>query len=412
MSKRIVVTGLGVVSPLGIGFNDNMNAILQGRSGIDKITLFDPFDLPTKIAGEVKNFNPDLYMDRKEVKKCDRFIHLGMAAAMEAMESSGLINLNFNPERFGTYLSSGIGGLPEIANSALSYKEKGFKRGISPFFIPSVIANLLSGQASIKYNLQGPNYCMVTACSSSAHSIGEAARIIQRGDADYMLAGGAESVVSPLGIGGFNAMRALSTRNDEPTKASRPFDSQRDGFVMGEGAGIVVLEEYENAIKRNAPIFAELVGYAATADASHITAPSLSGPKRCIELSLKDAQINPEDIDYINTHGTSTPLGDVNECNAIESVFKEHALNHKLKISSTKSMTGHLLGAAGGVESIFSIVALKENMIPPTLNLENQDPAIRLYCTPKQALSQKLKFVLSNSFGFGGTNASLIFKKV
>ncbi len=410
MNRRVVVTGLGLVTPLGIGVESSWKSALEGRSGIVPITQFDASQMPVRIAGEVKDFDPALYIEAKEIKKMDRFIHLAMAAATMAMEDSGLKITDENAERVGVIIGAGMGGLPAIEHYHKIYLEKGYRR-ISPFFIPMLIINLASGNVSIKFGAKGPNSAAVTACATGSHSIGDAFRLIQRGDADAMIAGGTESVITPLGVGGFAVMKALSTRNDEPEKASRPFDAERDGFVMGEGSGVIILESMESALKRGAKIYAEIIGYGMSSDAYHITtpAPEGEGAARCMKASLKDAGIEPEKVSYINAHGTSTKYGDELETAAIKTVFGEHA--YKLCVSSTKSMTGHLLGAAGGVEAIFSTLSIYNSIVPPTINLENPDPECDLDYAPNKAKQIDVEYAMSNSFGFGGTNACLIFKK-
>ena len=408
--RRVVVTGLGIVTPLGIGVEASWQSALEGRSGIVPITQFDASQFPVRIAGEVKGFDPAPYIEAKEIKKMDRFIHFAMAAATMAVEDSGLKITDENAERVGVIIGAGMGGLPAIEHYHKIYLEKGYRR-ISPFFIPMLIINLASGNVSIKFGAKGPNSAAVTACATGSHSIGDAFRIIQRGDADAMIAGGTESVITPLGIGGFAVMKALSTRNDEPEKASRPFDSERDGFVMGEGAGVIILESLDSAINRGANIYGEIIGYGMSSDAYHITtpAPEGEGAARCMKASLKDAEIEPNKVNYINAHGTSTKYGDELETAAIKTVFGGHA--YKLCVSSTKSMTGHLLGAAGGVEAVFSILSIYNNMVPPTINLENPDPECDLDYAPNKAKQMDVEYAMSNSFGFGGTNACLLFKK-
>ena len=410
MNKRVVITGLGLVTPLGIGVETSWKSALEGKSGIVPITQFDASQMPVRIAGEVKDFDPALYIEAKEIKKMDRFIHFAVAAATMAMEDSGLKITAENDERVGVIIGAGMGGLPAIEHYHKIYLEKGYRR-ISPFFIPMIIINLASGNVSIKFGAKGPNSSAVTACATGSHSIGDAFRLIQRGDADAMIAGGTESVITPLGVGGFAVMKALSTRNDEPEKASRPFDTGRDGFVMGEGSGVIILESLESALERGAKIYAEIIGYGMSSDAYHITtpAPEGEGAARCMKASLKDAGIEPEKIDYINAHGTSTKYGDELETAAIKKVFGEHA--YKLCVSSTKSMTGHLLGAAGGVEAIFSALSIHNNIIPPTINLENPDQECDLDYAPNKAKQTDVEYAMSNSFGFGGTNACLVFKK-
>ena len=409
-NRRVVVTGLGLVTPLGIGVKPSWDALLEGRSGIGVIRTFDSSDLPVHIAGEVKDFDPLQYIEPKEVKKMDRFIHFAVAASTMAMEDSGLTVTAENAERVGVIIGSGMGGLPAIEHYHKTYLEKGYRR-ITPFFIPMLIINLASGQVSIKFGAKGPNSAVATACATGSHAIGDAFKVIQRGDADVMIAGGAESVITPMAIGGFAVMKALSTRNGEPERASRPFDRDRDGFVMGEGAGIVILESLENAKKRNAKVYAEIAGYGMTSDAYHITspAPEGAGAASCMALTLKDGGVSPEVVDYINAHGTSTKYGDELETAAIKIVFKEHA--YKLAVSSTKSMTGHLLGAAGGVETVIAILSVQNNVIPPTINLDNPDPECDLDYVPHKPRYRNVECVLSNSFGFGGTNACLLFKK-
>lgn len=405
---RVVVTGIGGVTPVGITAKENWESLTAGRSGIRAITQFDASQYNCKIAGEVANYQPEKYFPVKELKRMDRFIQFALISGEEAVKASGLDFSKENPERLGSCVGVGIGGMIEIQSTAKEIFEKGPRR-VSPFFIPMVIGNLAAGQLSIKYGLKGPNTCITTACSSSAHAVGESFRLIQRGDVDVMFAGGAEAVICELGMSGFCAMRALSQRNDEPQKASRPFDKDRDGFVMGEGAAVLILEEYEHAKKRGATILAEVKGYGLNADANHITqpAPNGEGGARCMRLALKDAKLNPEQIGYVNAHGTSTPLGDVLETVAIKTVFGKHA--EKLAVSSTKSMTGHLLGAAGAVEAMFCVQALQNQVAPPTINLDNPSPECDLNYVPHEAQPMKLDHVLSNSFGFGGTNASLIF---
>lgn len=408
--RRVVITGLGLVTPVGLDIKQSWDALVEGTSGIDLITHFDAKDLPVRIAGEVKGFDPALYIEQKEIKKMDRFIHFAMAASTQAMDDSKLKIDESIADRVGVSIGAGIGGLPTIEHYHKVLLEKGYRR-ITPFFIPMLIINLASGNVSIKFGAKGPNTCAVTACSTGTHSIGDAFRIIQRGEADVMIAGGTEACITPLGICGFAVMKALSTRNDYPHKASRPFDINRDGFVMGEGAGVMILEELEFAKKRGAKIYAELVGYGMSADAFHITSPSPDGKGAvaCMKYAIKDAQINPEQIDYINAHGTSTKYGDEIETKAIKEVFGEHA--KKLVVSSTKSMIGHLLGAAGGVEAVISVLSIYHNTIPPTINLDDPDPECDLDYAPYKAKMAELQFSMSNSFGFGGTNGCLIFGK-
>jgi 3-oxoacyl-[acyl-carrier-protein] synthase II len=410
--RRIVVTGLGIICPVGTGVEETWKAITAGKSGIGPITQFDASTFPTRIAGEVKNFQADKWMDKKEVRRNDRFIQLGMAAAEMAMKDSGLDMSKEDPDRIGAIIGAGLGGLSSIEDTHKTYLEKGVKR-IGPFFISSLIVNLAPGQISLRYGLRGPNYSPVSACATGNHSIGDAMMIIERDMADVMLTGGAEATITPLGIGGFCAARALSERNDAPEKASRPFDKGRDGFVAGEGSGIIVVEEYEHAKKRGARIYCELAGYGATADANHITSPSPEGEggQRAMRMALKDAALTPEQVGYVNTHGTSTPLGDIAESQAINKVFGDWA-KKGLMVSSTKSMTGHLLGAAGGIEAVFSVLALSSGVLPPTINVEEQDPECKLDVIPNQAREKRVNAVLSNSFGFGGTNAVICFKRV
>jgi len=410
--RRVVVTGLGVLSPVGIGVEETWRGITAGKSGIGPITQFDASTFPTRIAGEVKGFVPEQWMDKREVRRNDRFIQFAMAAAEMAMKDSGLDMAKENAERVGAIVGAGLGGLATIEETHKVLLEKGVKR-IGPFFIPSLIVNLAPGQISLKYGMKGPNYSPVSACATGNHSIGDALMIIERGMADVMVTGGAESTITPLGIGGFCAARALSERNDAPEKASRPFDKNRDGFVAGEGAGILVVEEYEHARKRGARIYCELSGYGATADANHITSPAPEGEggQRAMRMALQDAGLRPEQVGYVNTHGTSTPQGDVAECQAINKVFGDWA-KKGLMVSSTKSMTGHLLGGAGGVEAVLSVLALTTGVLPPTMNVEEQDPECALDVIPNHAREKRVDAVLSNSFGFGGTNAVICFKRV
>jgi 3-oxoacyl-[acyl-carrier-protein] synthase II len=410
MKRRVVVTGLGIVSPLGIGVDENETALFEGRSGVGYIKTFTPEEkFPVKIAGEVLRFDPADYIDHKDIKKMDRFIHYAVACSKMALEDSGIEINEDNAEQVGVIVGVGLCGLPALEKYHDILNEKGVKK-ITPFFIPMLIANLASGQVSITMGAKGPNSCVVTACATGTHSIGEAARLIQYGDADMMFAGGTESVITPLCVGGFNAAKALSTRNDDPQGASRPFDKDRDGFVIGEGCGVVMLEELEIAKKRGAKIYGEVVGYGLNGDAYHITAtaPNGEGAARCINLALKDAGINKEDVDYINAHGTSTGA-DATETQAIKTTFGDHA--YKLAVSSTKSMTGHLLGAAGGVEAIFTLLAMQRGVIPPTINYTTPDPECDLDYVPNFARERNLNVCVSNSFGFGGTNGVLIFKK-
>ena len=409
--RRVVVTGLGIVCPIGNTVAEAWSSVLAAKSGIGRITHFDPGLLSSQIAGEVRNFDVAAYLPPKEARRMDRFIHLGIAAGVQALKDSGLEVTETNAPRIGVNIGSGIGGLPmieETHNDVL----KGGPRKISPFFIPSTIINMISGNLSIMHGLKGPNLAMVTACTTSAHCIGESGRLIEYGDCDAMVAGGAEATITLLTVGGFAAARALSTRNDDPATASRPWDRDRDGFVLGEGAGVVVLEEFEHARRRGAKIYAELAGYGMSGDAYHMTAPQEDGEgaARCMQSALHNARLNREDIDYINAHGTSTPLGDLAETVALKRCFGDHA--RKLAVSSTKSMTGHLLGAAGGVEAIFSVLAIRDQVAPPTANLFNQDPACDLDYVPNAARRMPLRSALSNSFGFGGTNGTLIFKRI
>ena len=410
MKRRVVVTGLGIVSPLGIGLEENEMALFEGHSGVDFIKTFTPdADFPVKIAGEVKGFDPERYIGHKDVKKMDRFIHYAVACSKMALEDSGFEINDENAERVGVIVGVGLGGLPAIEKYHNILRERGVNK-ITPFFIPMLIANLASGQVSITFGAKGPNSCVVTACATGTHSIGEAAKYIQYGDADVMIAGGTESVITPLCIGGFNASKALSHRNEDPQGASRPFDKDRDGFVIGEGGGVVILEEIEIAKKRGAKIYGELIGYGLNGDAYHITAtsPGGEGAARCLKLALNNAGINKEDVDYINAHGTSTGA-DATETQAIKTAFGDHA--YKLAISSTKSMTGHLLGAAGGVEAIYTLLAMKRGLIPPTINYNTPDPECDLNYVPNDSRQSDLNICVSNSFGFGGTNGVLIFKK-
>ncbi len=409
--RRVVITGVGTVSPLGCGNDTNWNALIAGKSGIGLITRFDTSDMPVKIAGEVPDFDAERYIDKKEIKKMDLFIQYALAAAHYAMEDSGLEITDENAERVGVLVGAGLGGLPTIEKYHSIVVESGPKK-ISPFFIPMLIINLAPGHISIKYGAKGPNLSSVSACATSTHSIGDAYHIIKRGDADAMIAGGTESVITPLGIGGFAAMKALSDRNDDPAAASRPFDINRDGFVMGEGAGIVVLEEYESARARGAKIYAEVVGYGMTGDAYHLTSPAPGGEggARSMKMALKNAGVSPEQVAYINAHGTSTPLGDMFETMAIKSVFGDHA--KKMMVSSTKSMTGHLLGAAGGIETVYTLMAMDRGIVPPTINYTDPDPECDLDYVPNTAREAKLEYAMSNNFGFGGTNATLLFKKL
>jgi 3-oxoacyl-[acyl-carrier-protein] synthase II len=407
--RRVVVTGLGIVSPVGIGIPAAWDSIRNARSGVARITRFDCSAFPTQIAAEVKDFDVGQYVSAKEARRYDMFIHFGLVATMEAVRDAGLEDYAGDKERVGVCIGSGIGGLPLIESTKEALMQGGVRK-ITPFFVPGSIVNMVSGLVSIQYGYQGPNLAIVTACSTANHSIGDAGRLIEYGDADVMIAGGTEATISPLGVGGFCAARALSTRNDDPATASRPWDVDRDGFVQGEGAGMLVLEEYEHAKARGARIYCELAGYGMSADAHHITAPPEDGrgAARSMTNALKNAQLDVADIDYVNAHGTSTPLGDIAECVAVKRAFGEHA--KKLAISSTKSMTGHLLGAAGGIEAVFTVLALRDQVAPPTANLFRQDPQCDLDFVPLTARDMKIRAAISNSFGFGGTNATLVFR--
>ncbi|GAB7053939.1 MULTISPECIES: beta-ketoacyl-ACP synthase II [Paenibacillus] len=409
MKQRVVITGLGVMSSLGRDLETFWASLLAGKSGISQIESFDASEYPTRIAAEIKDFNPEEYFDKKEARRMDRFVQFAVAATLMALKDSGLnIKEDTNPERVGVYVGSGIGGLSTWEEQHKILLEKGPKR-VSPFFIPMMIANMASGQISMITGAKGPNSTAVTACATGTHSIGDAFKKIQYGDADVMICGGAEATISPTGVAGFCALRAMSTRNDEPEKASRPFDTGRDGFVMGEGAGILILESLEHALKRGARIYGEVIGYGMSGDAYHMTDPDPNGAARCMAAAVKDAGISFEAIDYINAHGTSTPVGDKSETTAIKTAFGDHA--YKLAVSSTKSMTGHLLGAAGGVEALICALALKHGTIPPTINLDDQDPECDLDYVPNVARQADLHVVMSNSFGFGGHNATVILKK-
>jgi len=412
LQRRVVVTGLGLICAVGNTAPEAFKNLLAGKSGMAPITQFDATGYPVTFAAEVKDFDPLNFIDKKESRKMARFIHLALAAVQEAIESSGLKIDAANAERVGVFIGSGIGGF-EIIEREHTNLMNGGPRKISPFFIPAAIVNMAAGQVSIKYGAKGPISATATACTTSANSIGDAYRIIEHGDADVMIAGGSEAAVTPMSVGGFAAMRALSTRNDEPQRASRPFDKDRDGFVVGEGAGILVLEELEHAKARGAKILAEICGYGMSADAYHMTgiAPEGEGAQRSMKAALRDAKMVPENIDYVNAHATSTPLGDGNESRALEVVFGEHALSHKLKVSATKSMTGHLLGGAGGLEAGITVMTLMHQKIPPTINLDNLDPDCRLDYTPNLARDAKIEAALSNSFGFGGINGSLVFRR-
>ena len=411
--RRVVVTGLGCISPVGNTVADAWSNLLAGQSGIGLITKFDASAFACKIAGEVRDFDLEAYISAKDARTMDHFIHYGVAAAMQAVLDSGLPTGDaLNDElatRIGCVIGSGIGGLPMIEGMHAEYAQRGPRR-ISPFFVPASIINMIAGHVSMKCGFKGPNLAVVTACTTGLHCIGEAGRMIEYGDADVVVAGGSEACVSPLGVGGFAAMRALSTRNDDPAAASRPWDKDRDGFVLGEGAGVMVLEEYEHAKARGAKIYAELSGYGMSADAGHMTAPSMDGPRRAMLSAMRNAGVNPDQIQYLNAHGTSTPLGDVNETSAIKAALGEHA--RKTVISSTKSMTGHLLGGAGGVESIFTVLSIYHQKVPPTINLDNPDPECDLDYCANTARDVKIDVALKNNFGFGGTNGSLVFKRI
>ncbi|WP_338764387.1 beta-ketoacyl-ACP synthase II [Massilia sp. METH4] len=410
-NRRVVVTGLGCVSPIGNTIAEAWNAIVEGKSGIANITKFDASAFSTRFAGEVKNFSVGDYLDVKEARHMDTFIHYGMAAGIQAIQDSGLVVTEENADRIGVIIGSGIGGLPMIEEQKEDYDKRGPRR-ISPFFVPASIINMISGNLSIKYGMRGPNLAIVTACTTGLHSIGAAARLIEYGDADIMVAGGAESTVSPLGLGGFASARALSARNDDPATASRPWDKDRDGFVLGEGAGVMVLEEYEHAKARGAKIYAELLGFGMSADAYHMTSPleDGSGGAKSAMAAMKNAGINPDQVQYLNAHGTSTPLGDVAEVTGIKYAFGDHAKS--LVVSSTKSMTGHLLGGAGGLEAVFTVLAIHHQVAPPTINLFNQDPACDLDFCANVARPMAIQYAVKNSFGFGGTNGSLVFGKM
>ena len=407
--RRVVVTGLGLVTPVGIGVKESWKNILAGVSGITNITKFDAKNFSSQIAGEVKNFDPLLYLNPKDARRMDTFIQFGLVAGIEAFNDSGIIITEENAERIGVSIGSGIGGINLIESTRDTFDDGG-PRKVSPFFIPGTIINMISGNLSIILGLKGPNVAIVTACTTGTHSIGDAARMVEYGDADVMVAGGSEAAITELSVAGFSSAKALSSRNDDPTTASRPWDKDREGFVIGEGAGVMVLEEYEHAKKRGAKIYCELTGYGMSADAYHITAPSIDGPKRSMVNALKNARVNPDQIQYINAHGTSTPLGDLNETNAIKKTFGSSA--HQLIVNSTKSMTGHLLGGAGGIESVFTVLAIHEQVSPPTINIFNQDPECDLDYCAKEARSMRIDTALKNNFGFGGTNGSLVFKKI
>ena len=407
--RRVVITGLGIVSPVGIGVSQAWQSIVNGKSGIGRITHFDPSLFACQIAGEVKDFDVTQYLPPKDARRMDRFIHFGLVAGMEAFKDSGIEVNEQNAERIGVNIGSGIGGLPMIEDTHNDFLGGG-PRKISPFFIPGSIINMISGNLSIMFGLKGPNLAMVSACTTGTHCIGESARIIEYGDADVMVAGGSEATICSLAIGGFSSAKALSTRNDDPATASRPWDKERDGFIMGEGAGVLVLEEYEHAKARGAKIYAELAGYGMSGDAYHMTAPSTDGPKRSMLNALKNAGISPDKVDYVNAHGTSTPLGDKNETEALKLAFGDHA--KKMVVSSTKSMTGHLLGGAGGIESLFCALAVHHQIAPPTINIIEQDPECDLDYCANTARNMKIDVAVNNNFGFGGTNGTLVFRKV
>ena len=410
--RRVVVTGMGLVSPVGNSVSEAWANLLAGRSGIAAVTKFDATAFACRFAGEVKGFDIEQYISAKEARHMDTFIQYGLAAAIQAVHDAGLPTGDAlseeQAERIGCLVGSGIGGLPLIEATQQEFAERGPRR-ISPFFVPAAIINMISGHLSIKFGFTGPNLAIVTACTTGLHSIGSAGRLIEAGDADVMVAGGAEATVSPLGIGGFAAARALSTRNDDPQAASRPWDKERDGFVLGEGAGVLVLEEYEHARKRGAKVYAELIGFGMGADAFHMTAPNVDGPKRTMRAALRSAGIDASEVQYLNAHGTSTPLGDLNETNAIKMAFGEHA--RRLLVSSTKSMTGHLLGGAGGVESVFTVLSLHHQVVPPTINLTHPDPECDLDYCANEARSLRIEVAMKNNFGFGGTNGTLVFRR-
>ena len=409
LKRRVVVTGLGCVTPIGNNIADTWGAITAGKSGIAAITKFDATPFTTHFAGEVKGFNIEDYLPAKDARNMDTFIHFGIAAGVQAVQDSGLEVTEENAERIGVIVGSGMGGLPLIEDNKDNLTARGPRR-ISPFFVPASIINMISGNLSIKYGLKGPNLAIVTACTTGLHCIGSAARLIEYGDADVMIAGGAESTISPLGLGGFASARALSTRNDDPTTASRPWDKDRDGFVIGEGAGVMVLEEYEHAKARGAKIYAEVLGFGMSGDAYHITTPTIDGPRRSMVNALKNAGLNPDQINFLNAHGTSTSLGDKNETDAIKAAFGDYA--YKLTVNSTKSMTGHLLGGAGGLESVLTVLALKNQVSPPTINIFNQDPECDLDYCANIARDMPINFAMKNNFCFGGTNGTLIFGKI
>ncbi len=407
--RRVVVTGLGMVSPVGNSVDESWKNILEGVSGVETISAFDVTNYATQFSASVKNFEVETYITKKDAKKMDTFVHFGMAAGIQAVEDSGLEVTDENADRIGVAIGSGIGGLPGIENQH-SALVKGGPRKISPFFVPSTIINMISGHLSIRFGMKGPNFSIVTACTTGTHNIGDAARTIAYGDADVMVAGGAEMATCPLGLGGFGAARALSTRNDDPQRASRPWDRDRDGFVLGDGAGVLVLEEYEHAKARGAKIYCEVAGYGMSGDAYHMTQPSGDGARRCMISALKDGGINLDQVDYINAHGTSTPVGDGSEVNAVKEVFGSSA--HDLVMSSTKSMTGHLLGAAGGIEAVFSVLAIRDQIAPPTINLDNPSEGCDLDFAANSAKPMKIDVAISNSFGFGGTNGTIALRRV
>ena len=407
--RRVVVTGLGLVTPVGIGVTESWNNIVAGVSGISNITRFDATNLPSNLAGEVKNFEPTNYLNPKDARRMDTFIQYGLTAGIEAIKDSGIEVNEANSEKIGVSIGSGIGGINLIEKTSDVFDTGGVRK-VSPFFVPGTIINMISGNLSIMFGLKGPNISIVTACTTGTHSIGDASRMIEYGDADVMISGGSEAAITELTVAGFSSAKALSNRNDDPKTASRPWDIDRDGFVIGEGAGVMVLEEYEHAKKRNANIYCELSGYGMSADAYHITAPSIDGPKRSMINAIKNAGLNSSDINFINAHGTSTPLGDLNETNAIKEVFKSQA--KKIIVNSTKSMTGHLLGGAGGIESVFTVLSIKNQISPPTINIFKQDPACDLDFCANEARDIKIDAALKNNFGFGGTNGSLVFTKI
>jgi 3-oxoacyl-[acyl-carrier-protein] synthase II len=407
--RRVVITGLGLITPVGIGVTESWNNIIAGVSGISNITKFDASNFSSKVAGEVKNFEPNNFLNPKDARRMDTFIQYGLVAGIEAFKDSGLEVNDKNAERIGVSIGSGIGGINLIESTSDIFNARG-PRKVSPFFVPGTIINMISGNLSIMYGLKGPNVSIVTACTTGTHSIGDASRMIEYGDADVMIAGGSEAAITELTVAGFSSAKALTGRNEDPQTASRPWDKDRDGFVIGEGSGVMVLEEYEHAKKRGAKIYCELSGYGMSADAYHITAPSIDGPKRSMINAIKNANVNLDQIDYINAHGTSTPVGDLNETNAIKETFKDSA--YKLVVNSTKSMTGHLLGGAGGIESVFSVLAIHNQVSPPTINIFNQDPECDLDFCANEARDLKIDVALKNNFGFGGTNGSLVFKKI